>query len=194
MIVRSPRAPVIIEAASERRHATKRTNARRAQNRSTRSSRDGIACLDAGASIIHHHNDEPVLGGSADHSPTPYAAGLASHTRAPSRCHLLSDDGGRRRRHIDRAALCAHRSVGGNGSARPRSGRPRHHQHRPLRCGRRATRGVARLSEHLRRCGLHDRNVSASRPRHRASRSSNRDSCAWSPVICGRTDSRRVHS
>ncbi len=35
---------------------------------------DGIACLDAGASIIHHHNDEPVLGGTGEHSPAPYAA------------------------------------------------------------------------------------------------------------------------
>lgn len=35
---------------------------------------DAIACLNAGASIIHHHNDEPVLGGDGDHAPGPYAA------------------------------------------------------------------------------------------------------------------------
>lgn len=34
---------------------------------------DGMACLDAGASIIHHHNDEPVLGGDGIHAPGPYA-------------------------------------------------------------------------------------------------------------------------
>lgn len=34
---------------------------------------DGIACLEAGASIIHHHNDEPVLGGDGMHAPGPYA-------------------------------------------------------------------------------------------------------------------------
>ena len=34
---------------------------------------DGLACLDAGASIIHHHNDEPVLGRDGIHAPGPYA-------------------------------------------------------------------------------------------------------------------------
>lgn len=35
---------------------------------------DGVACLDAGASIIHNHNTEPVLGGDGNHAAAPYAA------------------------------------------------------------------------------------------------------------------------
>ncbi len=35
---------------------------------------DGIACIDAGASIIHNHNTEPVLGGDGNHAAAPYAA------------------------------------------------------------------------------------------------------------------------
>lgn len=35
---------------------------------------DAIACLDAGASVIHNHNDEAVIGGAARHDPAPYAA------------------------------------------------------------------------------------------------------------------------
>ncbi|GAC1598479.1 MAG: 3-keto-5-aminohexanoate cleavage protein [Acidimicrobiales bacterium] len=31
-----------------------------------------IACLDAGASIVHNHNDEPVFGEPSVHSPDPY--------------------------------------------------------------------------------------------------------------------------
>jgi uncharacterized protein (DUF849 family) len=33
---------------------------------------DGIACLDAGAAIVHNHNREPVLGGPPSHDPAPY--------------------------------------------------------------------------------------------------------------------------
>jgi 3-keto-5-aminohexanoate cleavage enzyme len=34
---------------------------------------DGIACIDAGAAIVHQHNDEPVLGGPGGHAAAPYA-------------------------------------------------------------------------------------------------------------------------
>ena len=34
----------------------------------------GFACLDAGASIVHHHNDEPLFGGPTRHSAEPYMA------------------------------------------------------------------------------------------------------------------------
>jgi uncharacterized protein (DUF849 family) len=64
--------PVIIEAALNG-GTTKRTNARVPRSIDEIVA-DGIACLDAGASIIHHHNDEPVLGGTGEHSPSPYAA------------------------------------------------------------------------------------------------------------------------
>jgi uncharacterized protein (DUF849 family) len=33
---------------------------------------DAIACLDAGASIVHNHNTEPVLGSPPSHDPQPY--------------------------------------------------------------------------------------------------------------------------
>lgn len=33
---------------------------------------DAIACLDAGAAIIHHHTADPVLGGNGIHDPQPY--------------------------------------------------------------------------------------------------------------------------
>ncbi len=33
---------------------------------------DSLRCLDAGASIVHHHNDEPNFGGPARHSAHPY--------------------------------------------------------------------------------------------------------------------------
>lgn len=33
---------------------------------------DGLRCLDAGASLLHHHNDEPVFGGATRHCATPY--------------------------------------------------------------------------------------------------------------------------
>ena len=34
--------------------------------------RDGIACLDAGATIVHNHTGDPVVGGSGAHDPAPY--------------------------------------------------------------------------------------------------------------------------
>ncbi len=34
---------------------------------------DALACLAAGASVIHNHNDEAVIGGAARHDPAPYA-------------------------------------------------------------------------------------------------------------------------
>ena len=33
---------------------------------------DGLRCLDAGASVVHHHNDEPNFGGATRHCATPY--------------------------------------------------------------------------------------------------------------------------
>lgn len=34
---------------------------------------DALTCLDAGASVIHNHNDEAVIGGDVAHDPMPYA-------------------------------------------------------------------------------------------------------------------------
>lgn len=33
---------------------------------------DGLRCLDAGASVVHHHNDEPNFGGATRHCAGPY--------------------------------------------------------------------------------------------------------------------------
>jgi len=33
---------------------------------------DAVACIDAGASIVHNHNDDPVLGTVPTHDPQPY--------------------------------------------------------------------------------------------------------------------------
>jgi 3-keto-5-aminohexanoate cleavage enzyme len=35
---------------------------------------DGLRCIDAGASILHNHTDDPVIGGSGSHDPEPYRA------------------------------------------------------------------------------------------------------------------------
>lgn len=35
---------------------------------------DVLGCLDAGAAIIHNHNDDPNFGGTGDHDPDPYLA------------------------------------------------------------------------------------------------------------------------
>lgn len=37
-------------------------------------SRDALACIEAGASLIHNHNDEPVVSGPPEHDWRPYAA------------------------------------------------------------------------------------------------------------------------
>ncbi|HEY4408295.1 MAG TPA: 3-keto-5-aminohexanoate cleavage protein [Acidimicrobiia bacterium] len=33
---------------------------------------DALACIAAGASIVHNHNDEPTIGGPPAHDPAPY--------------------------------------------------------------------------------------------------------------------------
>jgi 3-keto-5-aminohexanoate cleavage enzyme len=63
-------APVVIEVALN--GATpKRVNPRVPRNVDEIVA-DGVACLDAGAAIVHHHNDDPVLGGSGAHAAEPY--------------------------------------------------------------------------------------------------------------------------
>ncbi len=64
--------PIIIEAALN--GGTPRRVAPRVPKTIDEIATDGIACLDAGASIIHHHNDEPVIGGDGVHASEPYAA------------------------------------------------------------------------------------------------------------------------
>jgi 3-keto-5-aminohexanoate cleavage enzyme len=44
---------------------------------------EGLRCIQAGASILHNHTDDPVIGGSGIHDPAPYRAAwtgiLAEH-------------------------------------------------------------------------------------------------------------------
>ena len=68
---RSHTTPIIIEAALN--GGTPRRVAPHVPKTVDEIAADGIACLDAGASIIHHHNNEPVLGGDGNHAPAPYA-------------------------------------------------------------------------------------------------------------------------
>ncbi len=78
----SMHAPVIIEAALNG-GTPKRVNAR-VPITVDEIVADGIACLDAGASIIHHHNDEPVLGGDGRSCARSLCRDLATHTCATS--------------------------------------------------------------------------------------------------------------
>jgi len=65
-------APVIIEAALN--GGTPRRVSSRVPVTIDEIAADGVACIEAGASIIHNHNTEPVLGGDGNHAPAPYAA------------------------------------------------------------------------------------------------------------------------
>ena len=65
-------APVIIEVALN--GGTPRRVSPRVPITVDEIAADGAACIDAGASVIHNHNAEPVLGGDGNHAPAPYAA------------------------------------------------------------------------------------------------------------------------
>ena len=73
---------------------------------------DAIACLDAGATIVHNHNDDPVIGGSGVHAAEPYLeawrailaarpAALLYPTMASGGPHVAIED---RYRHIETLA------------------------------------------------------------------------------------------
>jgi uncharacterized protein (DUF849 family) len=64
--------PVIIEVALN--GGTPRSVSPRVPKTTDEIVADALACIAAGASIVHHHNEEPVLGGDGHHSPQPYAA------------------------------------------------------------------------------------------------------------------------
>lgn len=64
-------APLIIEAAIN--GATPKSRNPNAPRTPDEIARDGLACLAAGAAIVHNHNDEPVVGGpDGVHRPEPY--------------------------------------------------------------------------------------------------------------------------
>jgi 3-keto-5-aminohexanoate cleavage enzyme len=64
--------PVIIEAAIN--GATPKTRNPHVPRSPEEIAADGIICLEAGAAIVHNHNEEPVVGGrSGVHNPEPYA-------------------------------------------------------------------------------------------------------------------------
>jgi len=63
-------APVIIEAALN--GGTPKRLAARVPREPAEIVADAIACIDAGATIIHNHHDDAVLAGSRIHDPQPY--------------------------------------------------------------------------------------------------------------------------
>lgn len=65
--------PLIIEAAIN--GATPKTRNPNSPRSPEEIAVDGLLCLEAGAAIVHNHNDEPVIGGrDGVHSPLPYIA------------------------------------------------------------------------------------------------------------------------
>ena len=63
--------PVIIEVALN--GATTKNRNPNVPRSPSEVAEDGLRCLEAGAAIVHNHNDEPVVGGrSGVHSPEPY--------------------------------------------------------------------------------------------------------------------------
>ncbi len=63
-------APLIIEAALNG-GLPKRLNPK-VPHTPAEVAADAIACLDAGAAVIHNHTGDPVIGGSGVHDPQPY--------------------------------------------------------------------------------------------------------------------------
>lgn len=63
--------PLIVEAAIN--GATTRNRNPNVPRSPAEVAEDGLRCFEAGAAIVHNHNDEPVVGGSSGvHSPQPY--------------------------------------------------------------------------------------------------------------------------
>jgi 3-keto-5-aminohexanoate cleavage enzyme len=63
--------PLIIEAALN--GATPKSRNPRVPRTPAEIAADGLACVEAGAAIVHNHNDEPVVGGANGiHRPEPY--------------------------------------------------------------------------------------------------------------------------
>ena len=53
---------------------------------------DAIACIEAGAAIIHHHTDDSLLAGR--HAAPPYREAWTRITKTPGRCRLYPTMGG----------------------------------------------------------------------------------------------------
>lgn len=66
----SSRLPVIIEASLN--GGTPKSRNRHVPRTPDEVVRDAIACIDAGAAMVHNHTEDPVLGGSGIHDPEPY--------------------------------------------------------------------------------------------------------------------------
>ncbi|MEZ5560417.1 MAG: 3-keto-5-aminohexanoate cleavage protein [Pseudomonadales bacterium] len=62
--------PVIIEAALN--GSLPRSVNPRVPRTPSEVAADALACLEAGAAVIHNHTDDPVLGGDGRHDPGPY--------------------------------------------------------------------------------------------------------------------------
>jgi uncharacterized protein (DUF849 family) len=71
MRVMAEPTPVIIEAALN--GGTPKARNPNVPRTPTEVTADAIRCIDAGATIVHNHNDEPVIGGpNGIHDPAPY--------------------------------------------------------------------------------------------------------------------------
>lgn len=63
-------APVIIEAALN--GGTPKSRNPNVPRTPAEIAADAVRCIDAGATIVHNHNDDAVIGGSSVHAPEPY--------------------------------------------------------------------------------------------------------------------------
>ncbi len=69
------KAPVIVEAAINGN--TQKTTNPHVPRTPAEITACALECLDRGAAIVHNHNDEPNIGGSARHDHAPYAEAWA---------------------------------------------------------------------------------------------------------------------
>ncbi len=65
-----PDTPVIIEVVLN--GATPKSRNPNVPRSPAEVAEDAVRCIDAGASIVHNHTDDPVIGGSGVHDPEPY--------------------------------------------------------------------------------------------------------------------------
>ena len=155
-------APLIIEAAIN--GATMKDTQPHVPRTVAEIVADALACLEAGASIVHHHTDDGAPRRAARDRAVPRR--VDRHPRRGPRRDPLSDDGRRRRSHDDPAnatptsrsspsSVCSRLALVDPGLGEPRSARP----------GRPPDGDRPRLPEHLRRRAVHVRRLRRPRPR-----------------------------
>lgn len=99
-MVGSRAAPVIIEAAIN--GATPRAANPHVPRTPAEIAEDALRCLEAGAAVVHNHNDDPVIGGSGRHATEPYAeAWRAILARRPDALLYPTMAGGGAHTHVE---------------------------------------------------------------------------------------------